>query len=109
MLFWYDRNMLLAIAIVLIQQFTFLNFMLESKFFTRETSAETYALMIAVALYSAFLSVPSFVWNFNILRSDKRKINSLGVILSILTFIFGIVYLVAAYLIKLHTVGKTFI
>ena len=102
---YYDINMFLAIAIAICQQTTFLSYLLESKFFTCSTTDETHALMIAMSIFSALLSVPSMIWNFIMARDNKTRRDYVSFIISIGTFLFGIGFLVFSFLHRLHSMG----
>lgn len=100
--------MLLAFGIAIFQQMTFISYLFETSFLSRPASEESYALMIAVAVYSALLSVPSAIWNFIMVRDSQTKRDVASFIISIATFVFGIGFLVFAFITKLHERGLVF-
>lgn len=97
--------MLLAISIAIVQQVTFLCYLLESSFFTKHVSDRTYVFMIGVALFTAFLSIPSFFWNSNMIKESKKNKNFAGVIIAVATFIFGMGYIIFAFVSRIHAIG----
>lgn len=99
--------MILSIFIIAIQQLTFLTYLFESAFFTRTASEESRALMFAVALFSMILSLPSVIWNYSMVKDYKRKSDIVPFYISIFTLAFGVVYLVTAFVIRVHRIGFT--
>ena len=99
--------MLLALAIAAIQQTTFLSYLIETGFFTREGSADGRALMLGVALFSTFLSIPSFFWNLTMVKEAKEKRDIASIIVSVATFAFGVTFLAFAFVNRVHEVGLT--
>lgn len=95
----------LALSIAIFQQMTFLSYLSETAFFTRSASQEMHALMIGVSLFSAFLSLPAFIWNIIMVREVNDKKDVIGVLVSVATFAFGIGFLVFAYVTRLHAMG----
>lgn len=96
--------MLLAIAIVIVQQVTFFSYIIETALFARPASEKTYALVFAVALLTTFLSVPSLFWNIIMVKEGKKR-DIVGVILSIVAFVFGVTYLVIDFINRVHGMG----
>lgn len=97
--------MFLAIAVVIIQQMTFLPYLFETVFFTRAASSESHSLMVGVAMLSALLSIPSFAWNFTMAYDEKTKKDIAGTIISVSTFIFGISFLIFDFVRRIHELG----
>ena len=97
----------LAIGIAIVQQLTFFSLLFENSFFTKPASMDTRSLMFAVALFSTFLSVPSFIWNVIMVRSSRSRKDVISAVLSVATFAFGIGYLVFAFVQRTHDVGLT--
>ena len=61
--------------------------------------------MFAIALFSVVLSVPSLAWNFTMVKSAKRRMDVLPFVISALTLVFGIGYMVFALVNRFHSVG----
>ena len=78
---------------------------MESSFFTTEATQETHALMVGVAMISALLSIPSFVWNLIMVLEAKEKRDIIGTIISVATFIFGMGFLIFAFVHRVHVNG----
>ncbi len=97
--------MLLAISIAIVQQAVFLSYLFESSFFTQETSDETRAIMVAVALFSALLSIPASAWNIVMVKEAKEKRDIISLIISVGTFVFGAGYIIFSIIHRLHVQG----
>ena len=99
--------MALSIAIAAIQQFAFLSFLIDSSFFMKTASDDSRALMFAIALFSAILSVPAIAWNVTMVRSARIKRNVIPTVISALTLVCGVTYLVFAFVSRVHRIGLT--
>lgn len=97
--------MLLAIGIAIIQQVTFLSYLIESSFFTADATEETHALMIGVAMFSALLSVPSLVWNIIMVKEANRKKDIAGAVIAVATFVFGVGFVTFSFVNRIHAQG----
>ncbi len=95
----------LALVIAAVQQTVFLSYLLDTGFFTREGNQDTGLLMLGVALFSAFLSIPSFIWNVIMVKEGRGKRDIAGAIVSVATFVFGVVYLGFAFVNRVHAIG----
>ena len=98
--------MLLAIAIAILQQVTFLSYLMDSAFFTRATNEETHALMVGVAIFTAIMSVPATVWNISMVKDQNEKKDILGAIISVITFVLSITFLVISFVVRLYSLGR---
>ena len=99
--------MLLAFVIAGIQQAVLISYLIESSFFTAKVNETTFSLMLAVALFTGVLSIPSTFWNFIMFTDEKRRSNIAGFVVSILTLICGFGFVIYFYVSKIHANGGT--
>lgn len=97
--------MFIAIAIAIIQQTTFISYLLESNYLTKTANGEAHSLMIGVAMFSALLSIPAFFWNVIMSKEANRKKDIVGIIIAIGTFVFGIGFLIFDFVSRIHAMG----
>ena len=97
--------MLLAFAIAAVQQLTFISYLLETTFFTRTASDDSHALMVGIALLSAFLSIPSFFWNFIMVKESNEKRDIVSTVVTLATFTFGAGFLIIDFVYRIHAMG----
>lgn len=97
--------MLLAFAIAAIQQVTFLSYLFETTFFTQSASEEGHAIMVGVALFTAFMSIPSFFWNIIMVKESHEKRDIVSTIVAVATFAFGVGFLVFDFIYRIHALG----
>ena len=97
--------MVLAFAIAFVQQATFLACLIGAPFFTEEASGNAYNLMLAVAFFSTFLSIPAFIWNIAMIKGRGTKRDIASAIVAGATFLSGVGYLIFAFVVRVHAVG----
>lgn len=98
--------MLLAIAIALIQQIGFFFYVSESHFFTKGVSERTHVLILAIALFTTLLSVPSLFWNINMAKQLQKKKNYVSTAIAVATLVFGIGFVLFFYVSRIHAGGN---
>ena len=101
--------MLLAIGIAIIQGATFLSYLIESSFFMHYPSEETHALMVGVAMFTAMMSIPTAIWNYIMVKDNQTKRDIASFIVSIMSFVFAIGFLITSFLIRIYARGMRFI
>lgn len=97
--------MFLAIILAIIQQLAFIPYLYETSFFTHETSMNSRGVMFAVAFFTAVLSIPSFIWNYTMTKDARKWSNIFPTVLSVITFLFGIGYVILAIILRIHLNG----
>ena len=99
--------MIAAIIILSIQFIVLVACGIDFTFFSSSMSDEMYALLIGVALFSAFACVPAFIWNLMILKERGRTRDIVGLILSIVAFVLAVAFLIYGFVARIHGIGFT--
>ena len=97
--------MIAAIVILSVQLITFFKYLVETSLLTTATTDEMHALMVGVALYSAFACVPAFIWNLIMLKQNGRSKDVVGFIFAILASAFALGFLIFDFVSRIHGLG----
>lgn len=101
--------MTLAFVLFGLQQVAFLFFTIESGFYTRSTSIEAHAIVIAAMVFSVMLGIPSAAWNYFCFRRENEKKYVVAHVISLITFVIGVAFLVFAYICRFNSLSPSFI
>ena len=97
--------MLISFAIVSLQIFSFIAFLSETALYTVKPSDQGHALFAGVALFTAFISVPLFIWNYQMLIESKRKRDIIGTIAAVVTVVLAFGFLIFDCVYRIHDNG----
>ena len=97
--------MIAAIVILLVQLTTFAKYLVETALLATSTTEEMHALMVGVAMYSAFACVPAFIWNLIMLKQNGRSKDVVGLVFAILASLFAFGFLIFDFVARIHGLG----
>lgn len=97
--------MIASILIFLIQLVVFIIYVVDVAVLGTSFILEMHSLMVGVFLFSLFACIPAFIWNLMMLKEKARGKDVVGLIFSVLAFVFAMAFLIVDFVVRIHGLG----